>query len=61
MFYKPLAAMRRWNLLRTHKSVLFDSTGKKFFKTEYELTPEAFYSQIRTYLADSAKREIDSV
>lgn len=60
MFYKPLAAMRRWNLLKAHKSILFDETGRKSFKTEYELTPDAFYEHIQNSLAESAKRDIEA-
>jgi len=59
MFYKPLAAMRKWNLLKAHKSILFDEAGKKTFKTEYELTPESFYSHIEKNLTAAARRDIE--
>jgi hypothetical protein len=61
MFYKPLAAMRRWCLLRVHKSIIFDGAGKKSFKTEYELTPDAFYDHIQKILLERAKSEINSI
>ena len=59
MFYKPLAAMRKWDLLQTHKSVIFDEAGKKHFKTEYELTPDFFYKYIEKTLLEVVKREIE--
>ncbi|MBI4894125.1 MAG: hypothetical protein HY833_00070 [Candidatus Aenigmarchaeota archaeon] len=61
MFYKPLAAMRKWNLLKAHKSILFDDTGKKTFKTEYELTPESFYGHIEKSVTAAARRDIEGV
>ena len=61
MFYKPLAAMRKWNLLKAHKSILFDDTGKKTFKTEYELTPESFYSHIEKNVTAAARRDIEGI
>jgi len=59
MFYKPLAAMRKWDMVQTHKSVLFDESGKKRFKTEYELTPEFFYKYIEKTLLEVVKREME--
>lgn len=61
MFYKPLAAMRKWNLLRTHKSISFDESGKKTFNTEYELTPEEFLEFIRKDLVESVRKEMELV
>ena len=34
MFYKPLAAMRKWDLIQSHKTVIFDEGGKKHFKSK---------------------------
>ena len=59
MFYKPLAAMRKWDLVQTHKSVNFDESGKKHFKTEYELTPDFFYKYVEKTLSEVVKREIE--
>jgi len=59
MFYKPLAALRKWDLIQTHKTVVFDENGKKHFKTEYELTPEFFYKYIEKTLSQVVKREIE--
>lgn len=61
MFYKPLAAMRKWDLLQSHKTVIFDETGKKHFKTEYELTPEFFYKYIEKTLLEVVKKEIEMI
>lgn len=61
MFYKPLAAMRKWDLVQTHKSVIFDETGKKHFKTEYELTPNFFYRYVEKTLGEIVRREIEMV
>ncbi len=60
MFYKPLAAMRKWNLLQTHKSIVFDEAGNKSFRTEYELTPENFYRYIQENMVESVKREMEA-
>lgn len=60
MFYKPLAAMRRWNLIETHKSVSFGESGEKVFRTEYELTPERFYRYIQENMIESVKREMEA-
>lgn len=61
MFYKPLAAMRRWSLLQTHKSVVFDESGKKHFKTEYELTPDSFYNHVEKTMMDQLRKEMGTV
>ncbi|TAL47395.1 hypothetical protein EPN87_03015 [archaeon] len=60
MFYKPLAALKRWDLVQTHKTVIFDETGKKHFKTEYELTQNMFYHYIEKTLLEVVKSEIET-
>lgn len=61
MFYKPLATMRRWSLLQTHKMVVLDAGGKKRIRTEYELTPQNFYEYIMKSVTDQVRREIELV
>lgn len=61
MFYKPLATMRKWNLLQTHKMIVLDNLGKKRIRTEYELTPENFYDHISKNIPSQVKREIELV
>lgn len=59
MFYKPLAAMRKWNLLQTHKTIVLDASGKKKVRTEYELTPQNFYEYVGKSIPEQLKKEID--
>lgn len=59
MFYKPLAAMRRWNLLQTHKTIVLDAAGKKRVRTEYELTPQTFYDYVGKSIPEQIKKEIE--
>jgi predicted transcriptional regulator len=59
MFYKPLSALKKWDLVQVHKSVVFDENGKKHFKTTYELTPELFYRYIQKTLLELCKKEIE--
>ncbi len=61
MFYKPLAAMRKWDLLQSHKSVIVDENGKKHFKTEYELTPEFFFKYIEKTMLEVVKKELEMI
>jgi hypothetical protein len=59
MFYKPLAALKKWDLLQVHKTVFFDESSKKHFKTTYELTPELFYHYISKTLLELCKKELE--
>ena len=61
MFYKPLAALKKWDLVQSHKKVEFDANGKKTFKTTYELTPEMFYHHIQKTLLEKCKTELEMV
>ncbi len=61
MFYKPLAAMKKWDLIQSHKTVNFDDKGKKHFKTEYELTPVFFYRYVEKTLTEMVKKEIELI
>jgi len=61
MFYKPLAALKKWDLMQVHKTVEFDENGKKHFKTTYELTPEFFYHYIQKTLLELVKKELEMV
>lgn len=60
IFYKPLAAMKKWNLIQSHKTAVFDGGGKKHFKTEYELTPEFFFTYIEKTLLETVKNEMET-
>jgi Mn-dependent DtxR family transcriptional regulator len=59
MFYKPLAALKKWDLVQVHKTVIFDEKGKKRFKTTYELTPELFFHYIQKTLLELVKKELE--
>jgi predicted transcriptional regulator len=59
MFYKPLAALKKWDLVQVHKSVWFDDKGKKHFKTVYELTPEFFYRYLQKNLVEVCRTELE--
>jgi predicted transcriptional regulator len=59
MFYKPLAALKKFDLVQVHKAVFFDENGKKHFKTTYELTPELFYRYISKTLVELCKKELE--
>jgi hypothetical protein len=59
MFYKPLAALKKWDLVQVHKTVFFDESGKKHFRTIYELTPELFYRYISRTLVELCKKELE--
>lgn len=61
MFYKPLSALKKWDLVQVHKKVIFDDKGKKHFQTIYELTPEMFYHYIQKTLLELVKKEIEMV
>lgn len=61
LFYKPLAALRKWDLIQSHRKVEINEEGKKKFKTTYELTPEFFYRYIEKTLVELAKKEIEMV
>lgn len=61
MFYKPLAALKKWDLVQVHKKVEFDEKGKKHFKTTYELTPELFYRYIQKTLLELVKKELEMI
>ena len=59
MFYKPLAALKRWDLLQSHKKVVFDDAGKKHFQTTYELTPEFFLRYLQKTLVEMCRTELE--
>ena len=61
LFYKPLAALRKWDLIQTHKKVVFDEAGKKHFVTTYELTPEFFYRYLQKNLVDVCRTELEMI
>jgi len=61
IFYKPLAALRKWDLVQSHRKVIFDEKGKKHFKTTYELTPEFFVRHIQKTLVEKCKTELEMV
>ena len=60
-FYKPLAALRKWDLVQSHRKVIFDEKGKKHFKTTYELTPSLFCHYIEKTLLELVKKELEMV
>lgn len=57
-FYRPFKLMREWELLISHRSVVFEN-DKRVCKTEYELTPAFFLRHIAKDLADVCKTELD--
>ncbi|GEM_PF-3260189 len=59
MFYKPLAALRKWDLLQVQKKVELNEHGKKHFRTTYILTPELFYHYIQKTLLELVKKELE--
>jgi hypothetical protein len=61
LFYKPLASLKKWDLVQSHRTVEVDANGKKKFRTTYELTPEFFYRYIEKTLIELAKKEIEMV
>ena len=61
LFYKPLASMRKWDLVQSHRKVEINADGKKKFRTTYELTPGLFYHYIERTLIELAKKEIEMV
>jgi len=61
LFYKPLAALRKWDLVQSHKAVYFDDAGKKHFKTTYELTPELFFHRLQKTLVETCKTELEMI
>lgn len=61
MFYKPLAALKKWELIQSHKKVEINADGKRKFKTTYELTPELFYHHIQKTLLEKCKTELEMV
>jgi len=58
VFYKPLAALRKWDLVQSHRKVEFVE-GKKRFKTTYELTPELFLHYIEKNLKEKCQTELE--
>ena len=60
-FYKPLAALKEWRLVHSHRTVVFDEKGKKHFKTTYELTPEFFFAYIRDTIIGKCKTELEMI
>ena len=61
MFYKPLAALKEWDLVQSHKKVEFDANGKRRFKTTYELTTEMFFHHIQKTLLGKCKTELEMI
>lgn len=61
MFYKPLSALKKWDLVQVHKKVIYDDKHKKHFQTVYELTPEMFYHYIQKTLLELVKKEIEMI
>jgi hypothetical protein len=61
LFYKPLASMRKWDLVQSHRRVEIDDAGKKKFRTTYELTTGLFYHYIEKTLIELAKKELEMV
>ncbi len=61
LFYKPLKSMRDWDLVQSHRTVEFDSKGKKHFKTTYELTPSFFYRYIEKTLLEKVRTELEMI
>jgi len=61
LFYKPLAALRKWDLVQSHRRVEIGDDGKKKFRTTYELTPEFFYRYIEKTLVELTKKEIEMI
>ena len=59
MFYKPLAALKSWDLVQVHKKVEFDDNGKRKFNTTYELTPTLFFHYIQKTLLEKCKTELE--
>ena len=61
LFYKPLAALRKWDLVQSHRKVEINEEGKKKFRTTYELTSGLFYHYIEKALIELVKKEIEMV
>jgi len=61
LFYKPLAALRKWDLVQSHRRVEINADGKKKFRTTYELTSGLFYHYIEKALVELVKKEIEMV
>lgn len=61
LFYKPLASMRKWDLIQSHRRVEISDEGKKKFRTTYELTPDLFTHYIQRTLTELAKKELEMV
>lgn len=61
LFYKPLASMRKWDLVQSHRKVEINAEGKKKFRTTYELTPGLFTHYIERTLIELVKKEIEMV
>jgi len=60
LFYKPLAALKKWDLVQSHRKVEF-MEGKKHFKTTYELTPGLFLHFIEKNLREKCEIELEMV
>lgn len=61
LFYKPLASMRKWDLVQSHRRVEINEEGKKKFRTTYELTPGLFTHYIERTLIELVKKELEMV
>lgn len=61
LFYKPLASMRKWDLVQSHRKVELTAEGKKKFRTTYELTPGLFTHYIERTLIELVKKELEMV
>ena len=60
LFYKPLAALKKWDLVQSHRKVEFVE-GKKRFRTTYELTPGLFLHFIEKNLREKCEIELEMV
>lgn len=60
LFYRPLKALRNWDLVQSHRKVVFED-DKKRFKTTYELTPSFFYRYIEKTLLEKVRTELEMV
>lgn len=61
LFYKPLASMRKWDLVQSHRRVEISEEGKKKFRTTYELTPGLFTHYIERTLIALVKKELEMI
>lgn len=61
LFYKPLASMKKWDLVQSHRKVEINDEGKKKFRTTYELTPGLFYHYIEKALVELVRKEVEMI